>query len=105
MYWEIGTGCDGLSCMKNKTLLNGSVGWSAALGFPVLFGGGSDPGAEKVKNAPPLRARSESVTSDCVQRLAWRVIASSASILFVIIARASSYVAQCFVRETVNKGS
>ena len=91
-----------MSCTKNKALTGASAGALRFL-FPVLFGGGSDPGAEKVKNAPPLRARSESVTSGCVQRLAWRVVASSASISFVIIARASWHVPQCFVRETINR--
>ena len=40
-------------------------------------------------NASPLNARLESATSDCVQRLAWRVRACSAPISFVIIAGSS----------------
>ena len=97
-HWKFGKGCNGLNCMKNRTFIRGRC-LKRNVSNPFSSGCVRPLRQTDQFKASPLHARSESVTPGCVQRLAWRVYACSASILFVIIARLSWHDRQCSVRE------
>ena len=51
MYWEIGTGCDGLSCMKNRTL-TGALAGALRLCSPLFSAAGPTSAPKRLKMLP-----------------------------------------------------